>query len=206
MKSFWDKIAPVYDVSECVNKRVYVKMLSWSRSLVPKGATVLECAAGTGAVSMAVSDKASQVVCTDMSGAMLERAKRKCAAAGISNICFEERSIMALTDADETYDVVIAANVLHLMDDPQAAVKELLRTVRIGGRLLLPTFTTALPNGREKPFIRLYRLLGFSPAAQYTPQSYFEMLKGCRSGGRLKMRVIDGLLPLSYAVIEKKQD
>lgn len=204
MKTFWDKIAPLYDISERINKRVYKKMLGYSRTLVPDGAEVLECAAGTGAISIAVSDKAAHVTCTDMSGAMLERAKIKCKAGGIENITFEERDIMSLSDEDGAYDVVIAANVLHLLDEPQAAVTELLRVLKSGGRLLLPTFTTALPNKKERFFIGLYRRLGFNPSAQYTPQTYFDMLKGCKTGEKLKMRVIDGLLPLSYAVIEKR--
>lgn len=203
MKSFWDKIAPLYDAAEALNNKVYSKMLSYAVSLVPEGAKVLECAAGTGAISAAVSKKAAHITCTDLSLPMLEQARKKFRAKGITNITLEERDIFNLSDEDETYDVVIAANVLHLLDDPQAAVKELMRTVKKGGRLIVPTFITSKPDNREMTAIKLYRLFGFNPAAHYNADTYFEMLKSCKTGGRLRMRVISGLIPCAFAVIEK---
>ena len=119
---FWDIVAPVYDLLESVNGRVYRKMLGYSASLVKEGDRVLECAAGTAEISIAVSEKASHILCTDMSEGMLERAKKKCRKKGISNIDFAERNIFELPEEDETYDVVIAANVLHLVENPEKAV------------------------------------------------------------------------------------
>ncbi|MGN0608469.1 MAG: class I SAM-dependent methyltransferase [Oscillospiraceae bacterium] len=204
--SFWDKIAPFYDLAESLNGKVYRKMLGYSVSLVKEGGRVLECAAGTGEISIAVSKKASYVLCTDVSEAMLERAKDKCRRKGIANIDFAERNIFSLPDEDESYDTVIAANVLHLVDEPEKAVKELMRVLKKGGRLLVPTFITTNPDGTAMTTIKLYRLLGFKPAEHYTPESYFEMLKRCTDGGKLRMKVIKGLIPSAYAVIEKPKE
>ena len=38
------------------------------------------------------------------------------------------------------------------------------------------------------------------------PESYFEMLKSCTDGGKLQMKVIKGLIPSAYAVIEKPKE
>ena len=76
MKTFWDNIAPLYDFSESLNKKVYDKMLGYSHYLVPQGAKVLECAAGTGEISIAVSDKASEITCTDLSKKCLNRQRK----------------------------------------------------------------------------------------------------------------------------------
>lgn len=208
MKTFWDKIAPLYDFSESLNKKVYDKMLGYSHYLVPQGAKVLECAAGTGEISIAVSDKASEITCTDLSIKMLEQAEKKCRAKGITNITFEERNIFDLKDPDETYDAVIAANVLHLLDEPQKAIYELLRVLKPHGKLIVPTFITIKSGSRPMTMIRLYKLLGFAPKADYCADSYYEMLRTSigKSGvsARLRMRVIGGLVPNAYAVIEKR--
>lgn len=201
--SFWDIVAPVYDLLESANGRVYRKMLGYSASLVNEGDSVLECAAGTAEISIAVSEKASHILCTDMSEGMLERAKKKCRKKGISNIDFAERNIFELPEEDETYDVVIAANVLHLVENPENAVKELMRVLKKGGKLLVPTFITTNENGAPMGIIKLYRLFGFNPVSHYTPVSYLQMLKGCKTGCRLRMKVFDGLIPLAYAVIYK---
>ena len=196
-------VAPVYDLLESANGRVYKKMLGYSASLVNEGDSVLECAAGTAEISIAVSEKASHILCTDMSENMLDVAKEKCRKKGISNIEFAERNIFDLPEEDETYDVVIAANVLHLVENPENAVKELMRVLKKGGKLLVPTFITTKKDGSPMNLIKFYRIFGFNPASHYTPDSYLQMLKGCKTGCRVRMKVFDGLIPLAYAVIYK---
>lgn len=65
MKTFWDRFAFAYDIAEGLNKKVYRSMLSQIAALIPQQARVLECAAGTGAISIAVAPKAESVLCTD---------------------------------------------------------------------------------------------------------------------------------------------
>lgn len=199
--NFWDKVASVYDIAESVNGDVYSQMCRITERLVPEGARVLDCAAGTGELSFAAAKKAESVLCTDLSDNMLKTARRKAKAFGAENIAFETRNIFDLKDPDNTYDVVIAGNVLHLLTNPQGAVKELCRVLKPGGKLLLPTFTT---KNRAKAIIGLYKLLGFDPAASYTPSEYKKMLEEC-SPGILKTKLIKGLVPCCYAVIIKPE-
>lgn len=52
------------------------------KRLVPLGAQVLDCAAGTGTLTIAAAEKAEKVMCTDLSMSMLDQA-RKSAGKGI---------------------------------------------------------------------------------------------------------------------------
>lgn len=52
-------------------------MLSNIVSLIPNNAEVLECAAGTGAISVVVAPQAKSVLCTDLSLTMLEKRVKK---------------------------------------------------------------------------------------------------------------------------------
>lgn len=197
---FWDNIATVYDIAEAVNGKVYREMTELTARLVPKGARVLDCAAGTGALSLAAARRAESVLCTDMSENMLFRARKKAKRARADNIAFEKRNILALSDEDDTFDAVIAGNVLHLLDDPAAAVRELRRVAKNGGRLILPTFIVNMDNA----LIKLYRAMGFSPKKEYTPESYFELLIKCGCG-KVRMKVIDGMIPCCLGVIDIKK-
>lgn len=199
--NFWDKVAGVYDIAEGLNGDVYRKICGITRQLTPAGAKVLDCAAGTGELSLAAAKKAASIVCTDISENMLKTAEKKARSLGAENISFEARNIFDLKDPDETYDIVIAGNVLHLLDEPQKAVGELYRVLKPGGRLLLPTFTT---KNKGKLIIKLYKLLGFKPAADYLPEEYRKMLKNCGLG-RVRTKLIDGIVPCCYAVIEKTE-
>lgn len=198
--SFWDKVAGIYDITELLNGRVYKSMLRGVRQIVPEGAVVLDCAAGTGELSIAASEKAKSVVCTDLSMAMLEQAKKKCRKLGIDNICFEERDIFHMPDADETYDIVMAGNVLHLIDNPEEAVRELYRVAKKGGKLILPTFV--YNRKITMAMINLYKKFGFNPASDYTAESYSRMLNGCGLGP-VKVTLVDGMIPVAFGVMKK---
>lgn len=199
---FWDRIAKLYDFAECLNGKVYNEMLEITRQLVPLHSRVLECAAGTGELSLAAAIKAKSVVCTDNSEKMLGVAKRKANKQGAYNITFERQNIFALDHPDESFDVVIAGNVLHLLDDPEKALTELWRVTKRGGRILLPTFMTQNKSAASGTMLKLYTLLGYRASTEYTPRSYVFMLKSCALG-RVKAKLIKGTMPCCYAVIVK---
>lgn len=198
--TFWDKIAGIYDFAESLNPKSYRAMLEGIKAIVPEGAKVLDCAAGTGELSIAAAEKAGHVFCTDMSLPMLERARKKSAKKGIKNISFGERDIFSLPDEDNTYDVSIAGNVLHLLEEPEKAVRELCRITKQGGRVIVPTFMAK----NSSPLIKIYTLLGYKAFASYTAESYEKMLKNCDCG-RVKVTKINGLIPVAFGVIKVRK-
>lgn len=200
---FWSKFARFYDVAERLNGKVYREMCEITTCLVPFGARVLDCAAGTGELSIAAARKAESVLCTDISEEMLYVARKKADKGFWDNILFERRNIFALDDPDETYDIVIAGNVLHLLNSPENAVKELYRVTKCGGRILLPTFMTRNKSDISRVLLKAYAKLGFSPSTEYTPKIYVEMLKSCKIG-KVKFKMIKGRIPCCYAVIIKE--
>lgn len=201
--NFWSKFARFYDVAERLNGKVYREMCEITTHLIPFGARVLDCAAGTGELSIAAARKAESVLCTDYSENMLEIARKKANKGFFTNITFEQRNIFHLDDSDETYDVVIAGNILHLLENPESAVNELYRVTKRGGKILLPTFMTRNKSDISRILLKAYTKLGFSPSTEYTPKSYIEMLKNCKIG-RVKFKVIKGRIPCCYAVITKR--
>lgn len=199
---FWDRFAKYYDAAEKLNGEVYGEMRRITVKLTPFRSKVLECAAGTGELSLAAALKAESVVCTDNSEKMLETAREKAARRGAMNIEFKRANVFHLDEPDETFDVVIAGNVLHLLENPENAVRELCRVTKRGGRILLPTFMTSEKTAASGLMLKAYRKLGFSPCTEYTPRSYIYMLKGCNIG-QVKAKLIRGTIPCCYAVIIK---
>ncbi|MDR2202102.1 MAG: class I SAM-dependent methyltransferase [Clostridiales bacterium] len=122
--TFWDFCAPVYDFFERRND-AYAKMLAIVDRLIPADAAVLDAATGTGSVGLAAAANAKSVLCTDLSARMLKKAKKKAAGRGVRNVEFAQKDIFDLGGG--IYDVVIASQVLHLLDDPAGAAAELRR-------------------------------------------------------------------------------
>jgi phosphatidylethanolamine/phosphatidyl-N-methylethanolamine N-methyltransferase len=100
----------------------------------------LEIGSGTGLVTVAVAPVVGELLATDYAEAMVERTRSRVAAAGLTNVRCEQRDLYGLGEPDGSYDVVIAANVLHLVPDLDAALVAMRRLLRPGGRLVVPTF------------------------------------------------------------------
>ena len=197
--TFWDRFAGVYDLGQSLNYKVLKGFEKTTERLVPQGALVLDTAAGTGRLTFAAAKNADKVVCTDLSMPMLQHAKKKALRDKTENVVFEVRDIFNLKDDDETYDVVMAGNVLHLLDEPEKAVRELWRVTKKGGKLLLPTY---ILGDKFSVLLNVYKALGFNPSSNYTAETYGKMLVRC-SLGKVKIKVINGMLPCCYALIEK---
>ena len=95
MRGFWDRVSGLYDLSELLNRRANLSMERETALWVPPNSRVLDCAAGTGALSLAAAKRAGYVLCTDLSPDMLARAKGKAERAGLVNMEFARRDIFA---------------------------------------------------------------------------------------------------------------
>ena len=201
-RTFWDRVAGLYDLFEWSNRQVNAAARTRVGELVPAGARVLDCAAGTGEFSLAASKRAGSVLCTDQSEAMLARARKKAARRGLSNLQFAHRDITALSDPDGSFDAVIAANVLHLLPQPETAVRELWRVTAPGGRLILPTYLQGKAGAAYGSMIKIYQGVGFHYEHAFTPETYREFLESVKLAP-VALEVIPGGVPEGIAVLEK---
>ena len=200
--TFWDRIARLYDLAEWTNRKVNAAAAARVAELVPVGARVLDCAAGTGQFSLAAAKRAGSVLCTDQSEAMLEQARKKAAGQGLTNIGFAQRDITALPDPDGSFDAVIAANVLHLLPEPEIAVRELWRVTAPGGRLILPTYLQGKVGTAYGTMIKIYQGVGFHYEHAFTPETYRMLLERLELGP-VTVEVIDGRVPEGIGILEK---
>ncbi|MCI8678611.1 MAG: class I SAM-dependent methyltransferase [Lawsonibacter sp.] len=202
MSTFWDRVAWLYDLVERSNRAVNAAAAARVAGLVPKGARVLDCAAGTGEFSLAAAERAETVLCTDLSLPMLDRARKKAKKRGLTNISFAQRDITALPDRDGTFEVVIAANVLHLLQKPENAVRELWRVTAPGGRLILPTYLLGQVGTAYGTMIKIFQGVGFHYEHAFTSETYQMLLESLNLAPVL-VEVIPGRVPEGIAVLEK---
>jgi SAM-dependent methyltransferase len=103
------------------------------------GERVLDAACGTGAVARAATPRvgvAGKVTGVDLNPGMLKVARAVAGEAGQS-IAWREGNLEALPFADGAFDVVLCQQGLQFCPDKAAAVAELRRVLREGGRLAL---------------------------------------------------------------------
>jgi ubiquinone/menaquinone biosynthesis C-methylase UbiE len=101
------------------------------------GERVLDVACGTGLVTMRIAEAvgaAGAVVGTDISGQMVEEARRIAAERGFDNISFERADAEALPFADATFDAAVCGLGLMYVPDPIKALTEMRRLLSSNGR------------------------------------------------------------------------
>ena len=96
---------------------------------------VADIGSGTGFLSAGLAPLVRRVYAVDRSSAMLEIAQKKLA--GISNIEYLLDDGVEVNLPDESLDAVFANMVLHHCQDPLAAITEMSRLLRPGGRLII---------------------------------------------------------------------
>ena len=199
---FWDRVAPLYDLAvNALNRRVYDGTGAAVARLIRAGDTVLECACGTGAISAAIAPACARVVATDYSEGMLKQARKKLAK--YSNVTVEQADITDLRYANDSFDAVVAGNVIHLLPEPGDALKELKRVVRPGGTIIVPTYVIP-KKWAHTMFLSVISRFGVHFQEHFDPVSYrafFERM-GCTG---VTYRVVRGRIPCVIASFTNDQ-
>lgn len=102
------------------------------------GERVVDIGSGAGMDSLIAAKKVGpggRVIGVDMTPTMLAKARRAAEEAELSNVEFREGYAEALPVEDGWADVIVSNGVLNLMPDKDAALREMVRVLKPGGRL-----------------------------------------------------------------------
>ena len=199
-KNFWDKNAGRYDRFMRKDRAAYDEMYALIRPVV-KGKTVLELATGTGLIAKNIVNAAAHIEASDTSAEMIREAKRRNHSA---KLYFSVQDMFCLPYADESFEVVIVSNALHIVPQPEKALAEIHRVLRDDGVLIAPTFTHAENSffGNSKAFF--LKLAGFPLHSRWTSEEYLCFLQ--QNGWAVrKSDVLKASFPLTYVECVKAE-
>lgn len=198
---FWDRVAGFYDFVETVyNGKVYRGLGKKVAEEIGQDDVVLECACGTGAISRYIAPRCKRLIATDLSVGMLKQASKKCRK--YTNIKLRRADLMRLNCRDHRFDKVVAGNVIHLLEDPYAAIKELDRVCKTGGKIIIPTYIHVM-EGVNKKAARLFELAGVNFKRQFDIDSYRRFFEDA-GYKNVEYYVIYGRMSCAVAVITKQ--
>ena len=138
-KDFWDKTADKYAASPVSDQATYERKLAQTQALFRADMKVLEFGCGTGSTAIEHAPHVAHIDAIDVSDRMIEIAREKAAAAGITNVEFTAGTLDTLDGADASYDVVLGLNVLHLVEDRRGALATVARLLKPGGAFVSST-------------------------------------------------------------------
>ena len=192
-KNFWDRNAGRYDRFMRKDRAAYETMYGLIRPVV-KGKTVLELATGTGLIAKNIVNAAAHIEASDTSAEMIREAKRRNHSA---KLYFSVQDMFCLPYADESFEVVIVSNALHIVPQPEKALVEIRRVLKDDGVLIAPTFTHAENSFSGKVRAFFMKLAGFPLYSRWTSEEYLAFLR--QNGWTVqKSTVLRASFPLAY--------
>lgn len=136
---FWDQTAEKYARQPIANQKAYEVKLDLTREYFTPESNVLEFGCGTGSTAVLHAPFVNHIDAIDVSPEMIRIAKAKLAPAGISNIDFSVADMDAFKATPESYDTILGLNILHLLDDRMAAMREVYKALKPGGHFVSST-------------------------------------------------------------------
>lgn len=155
----------IYDaVARTVLRGLYSRIADDLVDVLPAGAEVLDVGTGPGALVSELARRRPdlRLVGVDLSADMVDAAQRNLSEFG-DRACAKQGDVTDLPFAADTFDLIVTSFSSHHWDDPAAAVPELARVLRSGGRLYIYDFGFA-PFGVITETARSRGLFGSNPA------------------------------------------
>lgn len=198
-KNFWERFARLYAPFMKKDKGIYDKICESIIPYLNKDMEVLELACGSGQLSFSLSKHTKSWLATDFSVQMIIEAKKH---GKYENLTFETADATALSYANEKFDCVLISNALHIMPNPDYAMREINRVLKANGILFAPTFLWK--EGKERKVKKtLMSIFGFKMYQEWNKEQ-FEKFVEEQGFSVVEMNLLYGALaPIGVLIAQK---
>ncbi|WP_417840863.1 class I SAM-dependent methyltransferase [Terasakiella sp.] len=164
---FWDRVAHKYAKRKVTNEDAYQKKLQQTRGYLNKDVEMLELACGTGTTAIHLAPDVRHIRAVDISLNMLEIAREKAEKAGVDNISFDCSDLDEMAVENQTYDVILAHNILHLLEEKAVAIHRIFKMLKPGGIFISSTACLGQGFLWLKVIVGVGSFFGFLPAVKF---------------------------------------
>ena len=202
---FWDKLANKWDKQSKISSNI--KTVESIKQYLNVTDTVLDFGCATGTVAIEIAVKVKKIYGIDISSKMIETASRKAAECKIENIDFAQSTIFDERYKRESFDVILAFHILHLLDDNKKVMRRINELLKPGGLIISATFC----KGEKKTFrsVPLFILINVLKKVKILP--YVRLFKVSELEDLIRkenFQIIEtknsGHNPTNYFVVAKK--
>jgi 2-polyprenyl-3-methyl-5-hydroxy-6-metoxy-1,4-benzoquinol methylase len=205
-EKFWDRLSSSFDQSSDDSAQPYNKTIEKTKKYLNAGDIVLDYGCATGGTSLQVAGYVKEVHGVDISSKMIAAAERKAADRNIENVEFAKTTIFDERYQQGSFDVILAFNILHLLEDTPVVLQRINQLLKPGGLMISETACL-----REKALLDrliffllfLVTKIGIIPYVKFFSTS--ELEDSIAKGG-LRIVETERLTnsPMSYFIVAKK--
>lgn len=160
---FWNRIAKFYFKKPVVDEEAYRIKLKTTQEYLRPDMEVLEIGCGSGTTALAHAPYVKHIHATDIAQRMIEIANAQKAEQGVPNVIFKQAMLDDLIQKDKHYDAILALSLMHLLEDPQAAVSQIYDLLEPGGIFVASTPCLKGKLGIVAPILKFGHLIGVMP-------------------------------------------
>ncbi len=175
-EKFWDKRAVEYDQNEKKWSETYNKAIENTTKYLKKEDTVLEMGCGSGIMTMQLANLVKEIHAFDISSKMIESADQRAKGNNIENIQYSQNTIFDERFKKGTYDVILAFNVLHLLDDTPEVMQRINELLKPRGIFISETASLGETKAFLSSMISLFSKMRILPKVSKLKYSDLENL------------------------------
>jgi 2-polyprenyl-3-methyl-5-hydroxy-6-metoxy-1,4-benzoquinol methylase len=167
---FWDRRAAGYAKQPIADEAAYERTLERVRAHLTPNDRVLELGCGTGTTALKLASSAREILATDYSTEMLAIAASKAHAEGVTNVSFRRCTLDDPALDQESFDVVMAMNLFHLLDDIPGRFARIRELVRPGGLFISKTPCIGDHGFFMRALLPVLRAVGIAPYLNFVTE------------------------------------
>ena len=162
-EKFWDKRAVEYDVNEKKWEETHNKALENTKNHLKKSHIILDYGCGSGILAIQLASFVKEIHALDISSKSIEAAEQRTKGRKIENISYTHTTIFDEKYKKESFDIILAFNILHLLDDIPKVVKRINDLLKPGGLFISETASLGQTNSFLRFVMSIFIKIGIFP-------------------------------------------
>ncbi len=138
-EKFWDRLARTWDKPTEESEQTDTKVLAKTRPYLKATDTVLDYGCAKGSVDLKLAAAVKAIHGIDISSTMIAAAREAAEARGVANVSFAKATIFDEGLERESFEVVLAFSIFHLLEDAPKALRRIDELLKPGGLLISVT-------------------------------------------------------------------
>ena len=172
-QEFWDKRAKDYG-KQTQHIPQYNEAITRTKKLLNTEDILLDYGCGPGLLTVQLSENVKRIHAIDFSSKMIEVAQYNAEEKQIKNVLFEPLTVFDNKLLEESFSVVTAFNILHLLDNPSSAIKRINELLKPGGLFVSETVCLGYRKAIARYLLFFLNKIGLIPYINYFKKEEFE--------------------------------
>jgi ubiquinone/menaquinone biosynthesis C-methylase UbiE len=199
---YWNKDAANYDNRAKKSYKAYQRVIELIKNEVKKDMSFLDIGTGTGEIPLALSLHVKKIEGIDYSPEMITIAKKKIEQKMIKNINFSVQDSANLNFSNNSFDIVLISNLLHIIPAPEKVIEEAKRLIKKDGIIILANYLHD-ENILSHLISFIMKKKGHPIAIKYNSETFSKFIEACSLKIIYKEK-IPNLMPFLYIKAIKK--